>query len=200
MSLSSGGSNLNVGNLFTCMGVFMYELTWVRVGGRVKRRADAWGCEGMTLTRRGSPASDSLSKELKECVTQVTCQVYLGSTSPSLLHNLKKSGLVPLFLCRPLTAWKACLCSGRAQYMIRTGSAVPVCRVQWSSLHLIFGCQASWGCTLGSFAGLQASWGRLHQVWLCRLNRHCCVSFTQGLACKHLSGALWVWIAHRHLV
>ena len=83
----------------------------------------------MTLTRRGSPASDSLVKELKECVTQVICQVWSGSTSPSLLHDLRKLGLVPRSLHGPLTAWMACQCSGRAQYMIRAGSAPPVCRV-----------------------------------------------------------------------
>ena len=42
----------------------------------------------MTITGRGSPALDSLGKDLKECVTQVTCQVCLGSASPSLLHDL----------------------------------------------------------------------------------------------------------------
>ena len=56
-------------------------------------------------------------------------------------------------------------CSGRAWYTIRAGSAVPVCRVQWSSLHLIYGCQVSWGCTLGSSAGSQASWGVLWAHW-----------------------------------
>ena len=103
------------------------------------------------------------------------------STSPSLLHDLKKLGLVPQFLHRLLTAWMACQCSGRAQYKIRVGSAGLVCRVHWSSLHLISGCQASWGCPLLSSAGLQASLGMLWAYWgVCV--RLCCVTPMLGLA------------------
>ena len=77
-------------------------------------RPNTCGCEGMTFTERGSPASHSLVKELKECVTQVTWQVWSHNTGPSLLHDLKKSGLVPQSLCRPLTAQMACQHSSRA--------------------------------------------------------------------------------------
>ena len=106
-----------------------------------------------------------LVKELKECVTQVACQVCLGSTSPGLLHFLKKLGFVPQSLCRMLSAQMAHQCSGWAQYKIRAGSAALVCRVSCSSLHLLYGCQASRRCALGSSAGLQASWGVLWACW-----------------------------------
>ena len=43
-------------------------------------------------------------------------------------------------------------------------------------------------------------WWSLQQVWQCRLYRLCCIYVTQDLAHRHLSGALWAWVVHRHLV
>ena len=120
---------------------------------------------------------------------------WLGSASTSLLHDLKKLGLVPWSLCRPLTAWMAHWCSGRAWYMIRASSAVPVCRVWWSSLHLILGCQASWGCFMGSSAGLQVSWVALWAHWWVCI-RSCSVGKTDTAA----SLPLRAWLAGVFLV